>query len=587
MSLITSPSHAITLGGLRLMQAGHPAVHSGFTLDVSKDGSTWGNPQVVISALITELSDGDIVTQTRAGNREPVLYVRISADTHAGLIAGDTALSAVVGPPCELTWQNPDPAAPLTVIDVVHSRMDHAWDDWDALNRRRVWIVTMSALPWPRSATQVITPAVATAAIVVVNSGSATTGWFSTNGTVTVVSGAVVTTYEGTAPFPGSKGGTNLTLTGVVSTNPEHYVGVDWKSSVAVDHTFRVSNQGTALLEVRREPAPTAGYTRSWYHVPDASITDLSLRTTHTSAPGSQTLSIDQVIKAATLPVSGSVKQIARTVDPDGNVAAEGTVLVQHATAGLGQTIVYSHPTEGGYSPALRPWLLATDTVTADAGSVSGFRNAIGGIARATIPVPSVPKGDVQLWVRLHKNSGGAGTVNVTWTARSAMNALFVGPLQTGTTACFFAAQDTWYLFPLARLTLPTTSLGPAGFVLIELQATGTFAANTVMDEAWLFAMDKGRLTALDCGTGTPSNTVSNRLRIAAPSLEQPFGSIEVATAADWSDAFTPDSSKVQCDQTGHRFDPDGSMIHVVTAGPATESSVSFEHYPRWRAEAG
>lgn len=583
--LITNPGHAITLGDLRLMQAGRPAVHDGFTLDVSKDGFTWGNPAVVISTLISELSDGDIVTQTRAGNREPVLYVRIEADTHAGLIAGDSALSAVVGLPCELSWQNPDPLAPLTVIDVVHSRMDHAWDDWDALNRRRVWIISMSALPWPRSADLVVTPAVATpvAAPTVVNNGSATTGWTSSNGTLTVVSGAVVTTYD---PSIGTDfSGTDLVLAGAIDTSVQKYIAVDWKTSLAVYQALWLNsdpfNQPT---EVRREPAPTATFTRSWYKVPDAtaSLSSLKFVVIHAKSTGSATLSIDQVVKAETLPVIGTARQLARTIDPGGNVTAEGTVIVQHATTGLRQTIVFSHPTQGGYSPPLRQWRVAGSTPTTDVNSVSGFRNTLDTVISFCIPTASIPRGDVHLWGRILRPTAGAGTILGAAYSAAATGA-YVGDSQPFRVDRTFPA-DEWVLVPLARLTLPTSEIGPVGFVQIDMNATGL-----QLDEAWLFAMDKGRLTILDCGAGTPTiGTISNRLRIEAPSLAEPFGGILVGVAADWSNAHTPAASTVLCDQTGHRFDlDDGSMIHVVTSGPSTEASVSFEHYPRWRAEAG
>lgn len=585
--MITNPEHGITLGGLSLMAAGDSVDHAaGFTTEVSADGTTWGNPQVVVSSLISELSSGDIVTQQHVGNREPVLYVRISADTHAGLIAGDTALSAVVGPPCELTWQNPDPAAPLTVIDVLHSRMDHSWDDMDSLRRRRTWIVTMSALPDVRSADLVITPAVATAASTVVNSGSATTGWTTGNGVVSVVSGAVVSTYSPAVDFGGFSG-SDLILTGTIDTTVQKYIAVDWKSSLPGLHNLWFnSDPFSQSAEVRREPAPTATFTRSWYKVSAATLSLSSIKfvIVHPLNTGSATLSIDQVIKAETLPANSTFRQLTRTVDPDGNVPAEGSILVQHSTAGLWQTMVYSHPAIGGYSPALRPWRSSSDAVSANAFAVSGFFNSINGNCIFHVPAEAVPEGEVHLWARLNKASSG-GTVNVSWAAVSAMGTTSVGDQQQGTTACNFPLGDTWYLFPIARLTLPTTPIGPAGFVGIAIQAAG---ANIVIDDAWLFAMDKGRLTVVDCGNGAPTvGAISNRLRIDAPSLEKPFGGILTGTATDWSDAYGPPATKVLCDQTGHRFDPAGSAVFVVAAGPTSEVSVSFEHYPRWRAEAG
>lgn len=586
--MIANPGHGITLGGLSLMADGDSVVHDGgFTTEVSADGTTWGNPEVVISTLISQLTDGDLVTQTRAGNRQPVLYVRIAADTHAGLIAGDTALSAVVGTPCELTWQPFDPLAPLTVIDVVHSRMDHTWDDMDERRRRRTWVVTMSALPWPRSATQVVTPAVATGATTVVNAGTATTGWTAANSppgaTVTVASGAIVNTYAAGAS------GAGLRLAGPVDVSTTKYIAVDWKTSVPAFHGFWVDDSGIQITEVRREPAPVATFTRSWYQVDDAatSIASLTFVVVHTATTATATLSIDQVIKASTLPVTGTARQLSRTIDPDGNIPAEGTIKVQHATEGLGQVIVFSHPAEGGYSPALRQWRISGDTPTPDTGVVSGAFNTLVAATGYRAPITSVPVGDVQLWARLAR-SGSTGAVRIFWAAESWVGSSVVGDQQAGSTVVDFPVSDAWYMVPLGRMTSPPAKVGPAGFFQMGIQRDSSSSANIIIDEAWLFAMDKGRLTVVDCGTGTPTiGSIANRLRVAAPSLDAPFGAIEVATAADFSDSYVATSTKVMCDQTGHRFDPNGSVIYAVTSGPATEASVSFEHYARWRAEAG
>lgn len=589
MSLITNPGHGITLGGLALITAGKPVTHSGgFTLDVSRDGTTWGNPAVVVSALISELSDGDLVTQEHVGNREPVLYVRISASTHAGLVAGDTALSAVVGPPCELSWQNPDPAAPLTVIDVVHARMDHAWDDWDALNHRRVWVVTMSALPWPRGAVKIITPAVATASSTVVNSGSATTGWTTGNGTVSVVSGAVVSTYNPAVDLGGYTG-SDLMLTAAIDTTTQKYIAVDWKTSLQAFHSLWFNNNPNfQSAEVRREPL-AAGYTRSWYKVPEATtgLTSIKFVIVQPLGSGSATLSIDQVTKSATLPSTGTTRQLTRTLDPGGNVPAEGDVLVQHETSGLGQTIVFSHPAGGGYSPPLRPWLTASDTVTVASAEVSGASHSISSLVTwYQVPVSALPEGDVHLWARLGITAGGAGIVPISWSAEGVMGSTAVGTAQAGSTNVTFPASG-WVMVPLARLTLPPGDMGSSGFVRIAL-LRGSAAQTIVVDEAWLFAMDRGRLTVVDCGTGTPTTgTINNRLKVQAPSLDTPRGGILTATSPAWSDGFTPPAAKVLCDQVGHRFDPSSGTFVFTASSGATAAAVSLEHYQRFRAEAG
>ncbi len=586
--MIEDSGHGISLGGLALVKDGRPVIHpEGFTTEVSSDGTTWGNPAVVVSTLISELSSGDLVEETHVGNREPVLYVRLLADSHDELVAGDTALSRVVGPAVPLVWQPPSPDAPPTVIDVLHSRMDHAWDDWDSRNQRRVWIISMSALPDVRSAEKVITPAIPVATASVVNDGTSTTGWSSTNGTVTVSGGAVVSTYDGDASSVPGLNGTILKLTAAVDTDPEHYVSVDWLSSVPVYHYFFPAGSSVALPEVRREPSPISGYTRSFYYVPASSLTSFTFLTIHQPAAGSPTLRIAQVEKSASLPISGTAGQLTSTVDPGGNRPALGDVLVQHPTSGLGHAAVYSYPIGGGYNPALRGWLASSDTVTPDANAVSGATNPLTGITRYHIPVESVPEGDVHLWARLGLASGTPGDVNFFWSAWSIMGSTILGDPQAAQTRINFPTLGGWVFAPIARLTLPTTKMGPAGKVYIDLQRDASAPQDILLDEAYLFGMDRGRLTVVDCGQGTPAvGTVHNRLRVSAPSLDNPNGAIQVATAADWSDAYTPSYAKVKSDQTGHLFDSDGAAVLTVTEY-ARGAATSFEHHARWRAEAG
>lgn len=588
--------HGISLGGLDLVLDGQPVVHAaGFTTEVSADGTTWGNAEEVVAQVISALADGDIVAQTHVGNRQPVLYVRVSAAS-AGLLAlGEKALASVVGKPVELVWQPPDILdGEPTVFDVLHSRMDFTFDDMAELRLERAYVLTLTALPRPRSATKVETPAVAVAATSVIDSGAATTNWTAPDGptgaTVTVVSGAVTATYDGAllnnrvvAPFYG----TTLRRTAAIDTSVNKFIVVDWKTTAS--GLFFVSIPGAILVEHRREPAPAVGFTRSWYRVPNATTSvaslDVTLDQNRVSQIGSKTLSVDQVLSALTLPISGTARQLSRGVDPAGSVPAEGDVLVQHATAGLGQALVYSYEAGGGYTPPISQWRTTSNTPTVDATTVSGQRiSLITTPAHFEIPIDSVPRGDVQLWARLRVATGAGGLFSVFYGAGSAIGGAVLDAADQRVNVTL-PGSAAWAVVPIARLTLPSRHMGPDGNVRIALLRDS--AVDLEMDEAWLFGMDKGRLTVVDCGTGTPATgTVHNRLRVIAPSLEAPFGRIEVATAADWSDSFTPDADDVLCDQTGHRFHPDGSSVFTVTSG-TVDAAVSLSHYPRWHSHAG
>lgn len=589
MSLVTA-QHGLSLGGLDLVLAGKPVVHTeGYTTDVSSNGTTWGNPEVVVAQIISALSDGDMVAQTHVGNRQVTVYVRISATASNILPLGEAALAAVVGKGVDLVWQPPDIAEPPTVFKVLHSRMDFVFDDFAELRRDRTYALTLTALPWGRSASKITTAAVTAVAPSVVDSGSATTNWSISRpagATLSVASGAVRSSYNA-ATIQDGYYGTTMVRTATINVATNKYIGIDWKASLAVVHE-PAFNGAFGNVEVRREPAPAAGYTRSWYRVSD-SITSLStlwFSIIHPAGSGTATLDIDQIVQANALPATGTTRQLTRTIDPGGSVPAEGDVLVQHASAGLGQTIVFSHPAGSGYSPSVSQWRTTSNTPTVDSTTVSGQRISLTTTpAQFEMPINAVPEGDYQLWARLRLATGAGALVGVFIGSGSAMGSVGFDAANQQVNVTL-PGSAAWVIVPLARLTLPSRHLGPAGKVrLALLRAT---AHDIELDEAWLFAMDKGRLTVVDCGTGTPAvGTIHNRLRVTAPSLDAPFGQIEVGTAADWSDAFTPDAANVALDQTGHRFDSDGgSSIFTVTSG-TTDASVSFEHYPRWHSNAG
>jgi hypothetical protein len=581
---IVDLADGITVGGLILTQDGSPYEHpEGFTTEVSINGLSWGNPEATVASVFSGLADGELAQVSGWGNRTPAFRIRISAETWAGLTAGEKALEAVTGRPVELVVQPPDPDAEPTVFDVLWAQPELLFDAKDELRLRHVYALSFTALPWARSAVKVITPAVATTGETVINDGSSTVGWSSTNGVVTTSGNTVISTYNA-----GGASGTNLRLGVNVDPAAGRYISVDWYSSVAVK-TRRLyrSGGGRALIEVLREPGDTVGYTRTHYYAPGDGLTGFTFVTTHAPTSGSQTLRIDRVAQSASLPTLGTSSQKVAMVDPGGNRPGLGDVLVEHPTEGLGIVAIHSHPIFNGYTPTLRKWLIDSDTVTETPSSVSGSVHSLTGLTRFHVPADSVPSGDTQLWALLRLSSGTPGDVTVFYSAWSLMGSTVLGDPQAGTTRINFPVAWDWVLAPIARLTLPPTGLGPAGRVYIDLQRDASSTREIQMGEGYLFAMDRGTLTVVDCGRGAPSvGTAHNRLRVSAPSLESPNGSIEVATAADWSDAHTPPIVKVLCDQTSHTFEQDGSAVLTVTEG-ARDADTSFEHYRRSRYYVG
>lgn len=588
--MIASPGHGLSIDTLALMANGEPVTHpGGFTTEVSADGSTWGNAEVVIEKIISALAEGDVVAETHVGNREVVIFVRLIGQVSGDLPRGEKALASVVGKPAKVVWQPPDAGEPPTVFWVVHSRMRFEFDDFAELDRNRTYALTLSALPWGRSATKTITPAVTAVAPTVVDAGSSTANWTAPGppgATVSVVSGAVTSTYDPDV-LSGAFYGSALRRTAVINTSTSKYIGIDWKSSLPSVHAVVVNqNPYSSETEVRRETL-TNGYTRSWYRMADAleSVTSIELGTIHpASAAASATLSIDQVLLANALPASGTTRQKVSTIFPDGSVPASGEVRVEHATAGLGQTIVYTYPLSNGYSPPLRQWKYAGAADTADAAIVSGAYTPLSQDIWFSIPWDAVPAGDTQLWARLYRNT--AATVRLTWNAYASFPGISnaVGDQVSGAVDWNFQAT-TWTLVPIGRFVSPPSQLGPSGHLRVSVGAS--LDATVAIDEAWLFAMDKGTLTVVNNLTGTAAlGGAANRLRVSAPSLEEPLGALMAGYRSDWADSHTVLSQNLISDQRDHRFHPDGTGIFTVTSG-ALDAAVSLEHYAAWHSNAG
>ncbi|MBA2952106.1 hypothetical protein GON03_19005 [Nocardioides sp. MAH-18] len=600
MSYVANSIHSLSLGGLVFVANGQTVVYTDatsgetYSFNVLDPETHWGNPQPITVTLLSLMTSGSRVIKLRDENREPSIALTIKASGGAGLAAAEKALVAVVGKPAELKWQPPSPTAALTVFDVVWSRLDHKMDSVGSIGERflrRSYAIALQALPGARGATKIITPAVATATPTVIDSAASTTNWAvlsPAGATLSVVSGAVRSTYNPATSIGAGLYGSALRRTAAVSTSTEKYISIDWKTSIPSIVGAQTNATTGNLPEVRREPGAVAGFTRSWYQVPDSvtSLAWIQFGIVHPASTGSATLEIDLVQTAATLPISGTARQLSRTINPGGSLPTEGTILVQHPTTALGTTVVFSHPVMGGYSPPLRQWRVASSAVTADSTRVSGAYNLLDTVSQFSIPNTAIPEGGCQLWVRAA--SGFVGSTTMFWSVYAALPGGIIGGvlLQGSTTITFPAIAPTNYLFPIASFPLPVARAGVAGRTLVEIQAGDNSTKLVYFDEAYLFATERGRLTVVDCGSAAPSPGGSaNRLKIAAPSLDEPNGSIMIGTAADWSDAFTPATSAILCDQTGHLFDPDGSVTFTVTPN-VTDASVSFEHYRRSHTHA-
>lgn len=602
--MISDPGHGLRFGGLQLVENGKPKVHAaGFITEVSADGTTWGNPEAVVVGILTMLRDGALEETTSYGNRRPVIFVRVKAPNGAALQEGENALSREAGRPTELIWQPPDVGAPPTVWEIVNSYMDFSFDHQAELRRTRTYQLTLSALPWGRSAVAVTTPALPAAGTttVTIDTMDATTGW-----TATTTGTDVITSFVSSSGAlhvmidPGYTGDHTVTLlrTGAsIDLAATRYLRVEYSPSHFT--IADVSIAGGSLTKVREVPTSNG---RRYAYYDRGSITPTTTTTIQLTFTGYSPATTDPIhvnvyqLDRTDTTATGTGRQGSRSVTPTGGVAAEGDVTVEKAGTALGQTIVYSRPASSAHAVALRPYRTSGSTETGDATKISGTRSALGTTAEVyDIPADVCPRGNVHVWATLGSNLG-AGTARINFTAAAMQGTTVIsGSQQSGyayvnipTAGSSDAYTLTPYLRPIARLALhPALVEGPNAKVRLTFaKDASSSGVAPIYDEIWLFEVDTGRLTVLDLATGTPAAaSIPSRVKITAPNLIEPYGAIRLATAADFSDAWSPTPAEAVVDNAAHRFDVGDAEVFVVT-GNAQNPDVSFRHYPRGHTHA-
>ncbi len=601
------PGHSLTLGGMVLVEDGHPLVHEeGFITDLSADGHTWGNPEPAVTTLLTALRDGSVETTFRVANRTPVIYVMVEAPNGPALAAGEAALARIIGQPAELVWQPPDVAAPPTVWDVVNSRMDFEFDDQGELRRERVYRVTLAALPWGRSVEKVINeaipPAVATTTVTV-DDGTSLTGWSATattgsNGapgvpTLSIVSGALHYTYTlpkaHTPSIVLARSGLSVNMTGTP------YLRVE---SATPYLDLGMAGTGIDAVWVKVGLNVVGGRWITYFqYIGVGTVTDLQFMLTTGSSYGLGAVfsgDIYDISRTDGIDV-GTRRELNRTILPGGSVDAEGDIIVESPDATtLGHVAVYSGPADRAGALPLRPLRVSGTAETTNSFGASGKYNDLSDVTWEIyeIPVDLCPRGDVHMWAMLWTNAG-TGDVKMDWIAESYQNTnLQGGSGQSGTTTVNIPAvgSGSAQLVPIARLSLPPSEIsGPTANVRISVKKTTGYGGFTLrLDNFYLFGMDNGRLTVVDGNTDSAggSGAAAKRLKVAAPSLSEPHGRISLATLADFTDAWSPHPDNVDCHQVSHRFPVEGTQVFVVTQ-LAQDCLVRLEHYPHWHTHAG
>lgn len=577
-----NPYAALTFGPLDLLGRDRTGA---FYYTAITEGTEWGNPESIIRAIESFLMDGAIEVTESYGNREMTIKVAVRSSTSAGLAAGEAALLAELGKRNTLTWTPPDSSAAgkPCVFDVVNSSLEHEFDEFSEqmVNGvgvgRRVYQLTIKALPWARANTVTTfsspAPPNTSPTTASVDACTATTGWAATGtGTVVAVStsGGAVRTQ---ATFTGG-GAITLTRTGL-------------SAVVTTTNLVRIDFQTTVTAGVSSLPSPTVklnGVTVSevarngnvaWYLAPASPLTSVSVtQAAYFAGGGVVTLAINDITRSDQAQDQSGARQTFRTLPVAGSTRTQGNLSLADPSAALGSVLVYTTPiTSPAVQPPLRVLRTAGSTETTDTTLCSGKYSDLFTLHTFDIPAPNVPAGGYLLLARVKHAS--ASTYGVAWAGKSLQGTTTLDTAPPSGVASFALAADTWTIVTIGRMTLPTFSLGPSGKVRIEMKCS---VVGMQLDEAWIFNLDQGRLTWVECGTAAPSaGGAANRLWVDAASLDNPAPSIWMGNASDRTDAYGAGPKMVALGE--HEFAPPATNVFTVNTN-SVATAVGLSYYP-------
>lgn len=608
--MLANPQPGLTFGALNLIGASTDIANYGYSFEALGDDTDWGNPVPVDDKVISWLQDGAIIARKNYDNREILVRVRIRATTSAGLAAGESALMLETGKPNLLTWTPPDAASPPCVFSVVMSNLELVFDDLNEDRRIRVYGLRIQAEPFVRSSTlaTVTKPGpTGTQTITSIDACTSATNW---NQTIQVGTGSPVTTAAAvdggtaitaqTTSFLSTTQSTRVTLTrsslsAAMSTTP--YLRVDLTPSPIFSAATWANGTVDLSFKLNGLAAPVASQTGPIYWF-DASALSITTLTTFeatgyvigTGAGGSFKFDVADLSRSNVLGDQGTGRQLTRSLPVVGSARTQGNLAIADAANALGTTLVYTYPQAAGVAtPSLRQYYTTgAGAITADATTVYATTMDIStpSVGVFEIPAVSIQPGGYLLVARLKHASAGARTASWQINGKQGSTILTAGAVSG--TVPFTSTAGGWVMVTLATVSLPTVKVGPSGKVYVQI-ATST---GVLLDEAWLFNMDTGNLTWVECGTAAPSAGGSaNRLWLDAPNVSSPAPAAYVGFASDRSDAYHAGglAAASNCAPLNsfavHEFVPPAMNVFTVTTN-STASSVTLTHYPRYQTHA-
>lgn len=556
-------------------------------------GTSYGEPENVTDILRSLLTDGDLEVTPRRGNRTVTLPILIEGADLAALGEAEAALWAEVDRARNELYCDPGDgfAAPF-VLDVFRGSMVFNRDDEYEKAGYRSYTLTFRALPWPHADVETTVAALSAAAsptTVNVDDGSSTTGWTGSanSGSVTVTTASGAVKVQTTTAQAGGGHLVRAIRSGTVDTSATKYIVTDWtygEAGVSLGggaNPLTLTSGATTYFAVSSAPSPTAGYTRSVFYIPDASLAGMTFALTTSATSAVRSLTIDNIDRTDAPPVT-SVRQLLRSLEVDGSAPTTGSIAVEHATSALGDVILYTCPDDGSaYTPACRAYRSSGGTLTSpDSTAASGASETLSGAVTIDRPNSSLPSGTYLVMARMKRSS--AATATITWTVRQRMNSTDIGSLESHSTSVALTTSFAFVRLGITQLPLMDTASSSSAVTRITVAGS----SSETLDELYLFNIETGRLTQVACGTGTAAaGSHSNRLWIDSPSLDnEGLGRYLRGYAADQSDAF---SAYPYMEAPGvHEFEPPSVKVFTVTTNPTTAADVSFTYKAAWHTHA-
>ncbi|GAB7004412.1 hypothetical protein JCM18899A_18850 [Nocardioides sp. AN3] len=584
----------------------------------SADGTDFGDPEVVITAIASQLADGDLENIDRYGNREATFYIGFTAEgwpdePGAAIALGQQALELALRFKgwAPLTWVDPLAGAETSVMEMTSATVSKEFDDEvEIFDGMRVVKVTVHARPFVRPTDEIVfeappAPGSTPPADVTIDSGSSTTGWSGGGNTGTVntvglggfdpfLAGTVYAACVRNGPpvIPFSFATRSLAI---VADTTRPFLRIEGKVRYRNDATGHFGFAGTITVSATSPAGGSAVTLVNLAHdqttgvftalvQQDADIASLTIRldTPTFFQTGRSTLwvaidSIDQTaggdgvftgkVQSRQVQIFGSQRtEVSLAVlgldDTDTPVALGPQTLVHTASAGT-----------DGRAKFLGCRAASGLTGTTDAAATTGAKNTLSTTASPTVftfPVGALLPGEFDVFVNV---KGTAATRTLSYAATlDGAGSLDASDPVAGWYTAQVAVVTGYRIVPLGVLMLPPADIeDPDATISVKIAAD----AAVDLDEIWLAHRESGQVTLLDTND---SGISAVRLDAATVDAPAPSAWVGVATT-DGTGAMMAAGARIQAfDQ--HMAEPGLLQISTVTPGCST-SRVSGRYFPR------